>query len=354
MLTKVEIIKEKLLDDIHSGYLKKGDAISSRHQFMRRYGCARGTIDRAINELSRDGFLYSRKGAGTYVAGIPVEHDIQRVFIIGGNNLFSEDDFSSHNSLGIISDIQSELPCYLFNNSDINVNMGKISQRGSVVIWSCPPYEQLNTMKYFDKLGVPQLLVGRIYSGFNYVTTDARSGIMEGLRWLISVAGNRDIAFISQTISSDSPYLAERQVAFYESSVEIGMRLKAERLYLSEFNNVSRDISEIGKKLFRDGPCPAGIFLLDIRGALPLISYATACGLEPGRDFHLLIFDEQEALKDFNGVAMLKQHWDKMREAAVNWVWKIRNNRNYRIYEKIKPEIILSSNDRKDCKLWTK
>lgn len=65
---KQETVRDFLLDDIRSGALKPGDKLYSRTVFMKKFNCARGTIDQAIQSLIKAGSLTSEKGKGTYVA----------------------------------------------------------------------------------------------------------------------------------------------------------------------------------------------------------------------------------------------------------------------------------------------
>jgi|GEM_PF-2773077 len=65
---KQETVRDYLLDDIRSGVLKPGDKLYSRSVFMKKFNCARGTIDQAIQSLIKAGALTSEKGKGTFVA----------------------------------------------------------------------------------------------------------------------------------------------------------------------------------------------------------------------------------------------------------------------------------------------
>lgn len=59
-------IKEQLLNDIRG--LPANEKIISRTELCDKYQVTRTTIDRAINELIKDKYLYSINGSGTYVS----------------------------------------------------------------------------------------------------------------------------------------------------------------------------------------------------------------------------------------------------------------------------------------------
>lgn len=63
-------IAEKIRKEILNGRYKPGDRLPSVRQLCEDWNCTPGTIQRAYNELSREGLLVSRVGRGTQVAGI--------------------------------------------------------------------------------------------------------------------------------------------------------------------------------------------------------------------------------------------------------------------------------------------
>ena len=60
-------IKERLLkEEILIG--NENDRLPSRSELINKYGVTRTTIERAISELTWEGYLSSRVGSGTYIA----------------------------------------------------------------------------------------------------------------------------------------------------------------------------------------------------------------------------------------------------------------------------------------------
>ena len=62
-----EQIKQYLLDGIASGQWPDGSRIPSEHELMEVLGASRMTVNRAVRELSADGFLNRVQGLGTFV-----------------------------------------------------------------------------------------------------------------------------------------------------------------------------------------------------------------------------------------------------------------------------------------------
>ncbi len=336
MFSKVELLKEKILDDIRTGRLKKSEPIPSRFSLMHRYSFSRGTVDRAMMELSKDGFLYSRQGSGTFVADRQDMSVIRQVYLAGNYDLRTHTDTET----GILaSKIQQHLPCYLFNINDIKTSLGKIARPGNAVIWLRPSYEQLMVMKYLASAGASQLLIGRTYADLDYVTTDAYDGIRKGLRWLVG-RGCRRIAFITPENNPDSPFIAERQTAFYELALEMGIKAEMELVFKRGFKDFKADMDYLSERLFKSGRIPDAIFSTFIPVAYPLMTIADSRGLHPGKDFIFLTFDYEPRLDGWKGVGMLKQMWDEMGDKALEWVLRKGRSRKNEFKIKISPKLL--------------
>lgn len=339
MLSKVEILKQKILGDISAGRIKPGQALPSRHQFMRRYGCARGSIDAAIGELVEAGYLYSRKGSGTFVAAPQASTRTTEVFVV--------DDFTSSDQAGrylqsglLAAEIQRRMPCYVYHNSEVNVNLDRIARPGSAVIWVRSSYAQLQAMDYLAAAGIPQTLIGRSFRSYDCITTDPAPGIRAGLEWLVARCGwKAPVAFVTPLNNPDLPFLGERQIAFYKNSIEMGLQLRSDLIFEMKFENMREDLNTLADALFSGENSPSAIYLSYVSAAFPLITMAEARGKLPGRDFNLLLFDEEPKLRGMSGVAMLRQRWDEMWSEAVSWVLQ-EHKGGFR--KKLQPELLTS------------
>lgn len=320
MFTKVDILKDKILSDINSGSLKPGDALPSRHKFMKKYGCARGSIDAAIDELRRGGYIYSAQGKGTFVAEKVIGKNINKLFIIDPILVDGQYTNSDVRYSKIFLDIGGEIPCNAFYSNEVEIRMSDLVQPGSGVVWSTPKADKMNSMVYLRNAGIPQILIGRTYSDFNYVTTDAQRSIDEGISWLLSQDADKHIAFVADENLPDYPYIAERKIAFYEACVKYGAQLTSDYLFnVNRSESVHMQLGKIADRLFKTDGAPKLICALSIGHVNTLLSLAMAFGKIPGKDFYLLCFDDQTGLSEYDGVARMQQNWDKMNELAAQW-----------------------------------
>lgn len=61
-------VKAHILDRIGAGVWAPRDRVPSENELVREFGVARMTVNRAVRELTQEGFLTRVKGGGTYVA----------------------------------------------------------------------------------------------------------------------------------------------------------------------------------------------------------------------------------------------------------------------------------------------
>ena len=336
MLNKVEIVKNRLVEDIKRGVFRVGESITSRNKLCRKYDFSRTTIDRAIRELTTEGYLGARQGSRTYVLSDRPVDKTRELFVISGYGGKSTDAIREL----FFPETDFNMPLSGLTEPDVVASINRLCRPGVAVIWLMPTLESIHLMDYLAKSGVPQILVNRKYNNYDYVATNAKSSIKEGLSWLMIEAG-RDIAFVSYNAATDKPYLHERIIAFYESCVELGAHLSPDSIFSREFTDIPSEIAEIGRALFVGRKPPKGIFVMHQGLALPLVTVAQAYGFIPGRDYKLLTFDYVKELANYSGIGMLEQQWKQLYHEAARWLLQNPVNRHQPFRKDIKTELVI-------------
>lgn len=72
-------IKNAIIERIHEGLWRGGDAIPSEIALAEEFGVSRMTVNRALKELSETGVLERRQGSGTFVAQQQFNHTFVEV-----------------------------------------------------------------------------------------------------------------------------------------------------------------------------------------------------------------------------------------------------------------------------------
>ena len=93
-------VQSEVLRRIHSRQWKPGDLVPSEMELAREFGCARATVNRALQAVADSGLLDRRRKAGTRVAIHPVrkatlniaiiKHEIEQKGLTYGYALISE------------------------------------------------------------------------------------------------------------------------------------------------------------------------------------------------------------------------------------------------------------------------
>lgn len=72
-------IQQFLLEQIHSGVFRPGEAISSEQEISARLRVSRMTVRQALKSLCDQGVLYSQRGKGTFVSEVKLEKNFRNV-----------------------------------------------------------------------------------------------------------------------------------------------------------------------------------------------------------------------------------------------------------------------------------
>lgn len=82
-LPRYQVIKNYILEKIHSGEAEPESKIESENELAARFGVSRLTVQRAIRDLTAEGYLTRIQGAGTFVAPRATQFSLLEVRDIG-------------------------------------------------------------------------------------------------------------------------------------------------------------------------------------------------------------------------------------------------------------------------------
>ena len=91
-----QLIKNAILDNIHSGKWQAGNAISTEMALAEEFGVSRMTVNRALKELSEERVLERRQGSGTFVAQQQFNHTFVEVRNIAQDLKSANRDYQAH------------------------------------------------------------------------------------------------------------------------------------------------------------------------------------------------------------------------------------------------------------------
>ena len=150
MSSKTVNVEQYLLGKIRSGEFPMYGCIPSQHRLMASLACSRITVQRAIKNLTREGFLRSEKGRGTFVLPRQAARRLSEIIIISKyrenspNYPFTEMLFSL--------DTRGVPTRWL--DYDFIARHEHVFSTGQAVLWLLPAENQIMTMHHLDNLGI--------------------------------------------------------------------------------------------------------------------------------------------------------------------------------------------------------
>ena len=140
-ISKYEIIKNKIEEQMSQGFYKENDKIPSENELCRAFASSRITVRKALDELVTTGVLYRQQGIGTFVKPktVEVSADVDKVLLILPNypELFAA---------GIVSDMLSGIQKSLRETQYTLVTL--MEPRNEADIEEIPAKHKDNTAKW--------------------------------------------------------------------------------------------------------------------------------------------------------------------------------------------------------------
>lgn len=144
-----------------------------------------------------------------------------------------------------------------------------------------------NIIRYMESLGdIPMVMIASRMEGHPGVTFDNRSGIVEGLNYLIEKLSIKKLCMLGG--DDNNTDAGERKRIFIEVLKSHGLEYKDTQFVESELTNKCR--AEAGR-LLDQNPDAEAIFCVNDMVAMGLYEEMRDRGLEPGRDIKIMGFD---------------------------------------------------------------
>lgn len=247
MATTSTEIQAYILDLIRKGQLRSNDQAPSRPELERRFGCARATVDRAYEELKREGILRSEFGRGTFVnepaprarpAGRPT-------IVIPERSAGWQRDlwtFSIYRELARALTAHGMEPQGTVEEPTTQSGPEwRALSNACMVYWVRPSSSAVPLMQALELERVPQVLLNRDYGSFPCVVTDAAEGQRVAVRHLAGL-GHKSIGMIYPPLGNPNWIDAQRVIGFLDAVQEVGLAPNASpRLEISRRPGESTD-----------------------------------------------------------------------------------------------------------------
>jgi DNA-binding LacI/PurR family transcriptional regulator len=291
-LLKYQKIKADLVSFIHRS--QAGESLPPRIKMMEMFHATRTTIDKAVNELIKEGLLYSVRGSGTYIAKkispskvtawamiLPdILHDTYPGILRG------VEDIASRNAINVII-------CNTENSTDkesayIN-NLIQSDVKGVITIPAMIGNSDFAAFNRLQQNRIPLVFCNRFLNNVNapFVGSNSFYGGLIATEHLIS-QGYKHIAYISLAIYSTS---FDRYQGYLSALCRAGIPFQKEYVIFEK----SFDENKVGYQatlaLLKNHPEIDAIFAFNDAVAVNCYQAIVDSGLKPGKDIGLIGYD---------------------------------------------------------------
>lgn len=150
-------LKQIIINLIDDGVYKEDETIPTEHELIDKYQLSRTTVRQALNELVTEGYLYKRKGVGTFVSSKKKINDQQEVInstiykldkVINRNGFVCKTKFLNVGITEATPDIAKHLS---INVGDLVWVMDRVRYAGIKVASFSRSYIDKKLLENFDK-----------------------------------------------------------------------------------------------------------------------------------------------------------------------------------------------------------
>jgi DNA-binding LacI/PurR family transcriptional regulator len=294
-------IADEIKAKIQSGVLKVGDAIGSHSELTLQYGVSVITVKKALSDLIREGYLYSRVGKGTFVARKSVALNLSRQKTLGLVLRDLTNPFFSLIAHG--AEKKADLLGY---NLLLSSSIGKINKEetlisrfeamgvdGIIIASLSQTYRATDEIKRLHQSGFPYVMVSYIHEpDIWYVGTDHERGAYLATEHLLRSSYKR----IGYVTGGKHNLLSKLRQKGYERALkEYGQRFSKDLIFEIDDKKSRFDAGyEVGKHIARLSKKPDALFIYSDVVALGVMKSLGEVGINIPKDIALVGFDDIE------------------------------------------------------------
>lgn len=288
-------IKEEIAGRIARAELEPGATLPTRDELAVQYQTARATVNRALQELAREGLITAGSGRRTFVAE-PVTPAVNSVTVAW--NWPEDQTRAGGDYLDLLfSGIRSACVKFLlevnYRSSVVSFAEAARESGGQGLLAIRPDYSDVASLENLCAAGVPVVAAPGILqsSSVPAISADNFLGIGQAVTHLTEL-GHKDIAFVSLTATLPDHF--ERLQAFVRAIGEAGLSLLPGRLHLAHEALTEAFPASVREWLNAEN-LPTAIIAGDFLMTLAVLRRLTELGVRVPQDVSVLSFDDPAA-----------------------------------------------------------
>jgi DNA-binding LacI/PurR family transcriptional regulator len=318
-------IQEALRGRIAQGEWSIGQALPNRRALCAEFGTTRVTLDKAIHELVRDGWLHSAAGSGTYVSAPGAvararsvarksrltRHHYRIGVVLGPNGVpgASEEDIANYFFGPLYQGIRDGLCGKPVGVSYDHVEDGDYDgfcRRSTLdgVIIVAPQLRDLPMLRKLAASDIPFVAVAISSdttpedAALPCIDADNRRGAMEAVQHLLDL-GHRQIALVNLALSHANH--RDRMEGYQQAMARAGVLVHPDHLVLYPEYNLAvfqAQIEDWLKRVLNTPQQPTAIFVCDHLMTLVTLRALRQHGLRVPEDISVIGFDDPLSAAD--------------------------------------------------------
>ena len=326
-------IYQDLLSDIRRGKFKNGDKISTEHQIMEKYKVSRITAQKALNNLSADGYIKRLAGKGSFVTFDSSFPDYnENVFTPSFVSLIMANQLQT---LSFIHGIEQYLStesiqtAISLTNNDPELELDAVKKAVSsntkgIIFYPCEPFVNDEIFRNLIRDGFPLVFLDRapIDLPCNCITTDGFSGGYMATKYLLD-RGHRKIAIFNSGFDIFET-VKHRYAGYCCAMRDYGVPVNPS--YVLECYHSSN----CGRELLMSSDPPTAIFCTNDSVALDIYNTAYSLGKVIPDDISIIGFDNLPVASQLiPALTTIEQPFSKMGIEAAKVVLNQNNSGSY-------------------------
>jgi len=229
-MSKTERIRELVIRDIRGGRFLPGARLPTRHEMMKEHGLARASVDKIIRQLCNDGWLFSVRGSGTFVANLSGRDRLSIYVVLNTEVECMSSNFMERHWNFLVNELEIRRNTVILGCHELERFMPAIlKDHAARVVWNRPAMSSYRYISRLQSLHYLQILVNRPLPQYNYIASDTHSGLKKVLSHVHRTKPGAVIGIIPAVVNPIDYYLTEREAYFYELANFYGLKPVASR-----------------------------------------------------------------------------------------------------------------------------
>jgi len=337
-------IKTEIERQIATSELTPGMALPTRTELAAHYRTTKATIDRAMQELTRDGIVTGGSGRRTFVLG-PGAQTARSIAVVWSApeehiNTAGGDFFGPLNS-GIRRACAEFMLEVHFRASQLSSYADVLADTGAQgLLVLRPDYSDIPALERLSEQNIPIVTVPGIMGAPRVasVSSDNFMGMEQAVDHLTG-QGHREIGFVCLT--GTVPDHFERLQGFHLAMGRRNLPLNPRRLYLTHAIHAD-DFLPLCRDLLVPDDLPTAIIASDFLMGLAVLRRLTDLGLSVPRDISLMNFDDPPAASHLTpAMTVVKQHVDLLAYHGVQRLVQLIRSEEAPLVDRIPTELVI-------------